>query len=80
MKFTIAIILALAGTWAMAISKEEVTQKTADAYNAAADYSEEQKRQFQKDMELKMKELDEEIKKLKKTASEKSEKTEKSMR
>ncbi|UOF00763.1 sll1863 family stress response protein [Bdellovibrio reynosensis] len=57
---------------ALATTKEEVSEKTKAAAIAAADYSVEQKEQFQKDMEVKLQDLKSEIADLKKSASEKS--------
>lgn len=57
---------------AFATTKEEVADKTKAAATAAADYSAEQKEQFQKDMEHNLQELKSEISELKKSASEKS--------
>jgi len=73
MKAILIALLTLSFSFSsFATTKEEVQQKTADAATAAADYSKEQKEQFQKDMETKLGELKAEIADLKKQASEKT--------
>ncbi|HEX7675560.1 MAG TPA: hypothetical protein VF412_15395 [Bdellovibrio sp.] len=81
MKSVLSVIIALSfSSHSFATTKEEVKQKTADAAVAAADYSKEQKEQFQKDMEGKLADLKNEIADLKKQASEKSGAAQKEMK
>ncbi len=80
MKAILIALLTLSFSFSsFATTKEEVQQKTADAASAAADYSKEQKEQFQKDMDTKLADLKAEIADLKKQASEKTGEAKKEM-
>lgn len=73
MKYLVVSLLTLTFTCqTLATSKEEVKEKTVEAAVAVADYSKEQKEQFQKEMEVKLEDLNVEIKALKAKVSETS--------
>ena len=73
MKSILVALIALSLTPSVfATTKEEVKQKTAEAADAAANYSKEQKEQFQKDMQTNLDDIKKEIADLKKVASEKT--------
>lgn len=73
------LVLTLAGP-SLATTKEEVKEKTVEAAEAVADYSKDQKEQFQKEMETKLGDLNAEIKELKANASQVSGEAKKEMK
>jgi BMFP domain-containing protein YqiC len=80
MKSIVATLIALSVFQpAFATSSEEVKQKTAEATSAAANYTKEQKDQFQKDMSAKLDTLGKEIDDMKKAAAQKTGEAKKEM-
>ena len=70
MKSILISLTVLFSISAFATTSQEVKQKTSEAATAAADYTKEQKDQFEKDMKAKYAELQTEIASMKKQASE----------
>lgn len=73
MKFLVLSILTLIfSNQSLATTKEDIKQKATETVSTVADYSKEQKEEFQKDMEAKLSDLGAEISQLKSTVSETS--------
>lgn len=80
MKFIILAAFAFTCGFAYATTSEEVSTKTKEAAAAAADYTKEQKDQFQKDMEAKLADIKKEIAELSEKAAKKTGETKNEMR
>lgn len=80
MKLTLLAAFVFTCGLAHATTSEEVKTKTKEAATAAADYTKEQKEQFQKDMEAKLADIKQEISELSAKAAKKTGETKSEMR